>query len=81
MSFYRSYPFKEYDPAMEQVTGLIEDSDKPLKDINEGSDVSLTTMYNWRKKKTKKPQFATLNAVARSLGKEFRLMPIRKNNR
>ena len=38
------------------------------------SGVSTTTLRNWFHGATRRPQFCTVNAVARALGKELRLM-------
>jgi hypothetical protein len=34
----------------------------------------MTTLRNWRLRKTKRPQFATVKAVARALGGELGIM-------
>lgn len=77
---YRTYKFHDYDPAMDTVVGLVEDAGVTQKKVSDDTNVSTSTLGNWKRRKTKRPQFATLNAVARSFGKEFRLMPIRRGN-
>jgi DNA-binding phage protein len=36
--------------------------------LSESSGASKSTLYNWRKKKTKRPQFCTVSAVALAAG-------------
>ncbi len=73
---YRSYNFKNFDPVIDKVRTIVEDSGQTYKRVSEDSGVSRTTLGNWFNGKTRRPQFATVNAVARALGSEFRLMPI-----
>ena len=74
---YRSYVFRNKDPAIDKIRTVVEDSGKGYLAISESSGVSTTTLYNWFHGKTRRPQFASMNAVALALGHEFRLVPKR----
>lgn len=69
---YKSYKFVGRDPVIDKVLDLIP-KDKKFKSLSEESGVSATTLYNWRNKKTSRPQFCTLQATALSLGYTFKL--------
>jgi hypothetical protein len=66
---YGTYKFSGQDPATGKV--LDELDGEKISAIASASGVSPSTFMNWRKKKTKRPQFATLNAALRAVGKEF----------
>lgn len=77
--FYPSYQFKDHDPILDQIDRLHEltarssGTDKPLKfaTLSHRSGVSVATLHNWRIRKTKKPQFATVKAVVAAMGGEL----------
>ena len=48
----------------------VSDSGMSMKKLHEISNVSNSTMSNWFKGKTKRPQFCTVSAVARAAGKK-----------
>lgn len=67
---YRSYQFIDKDPVIDQVKDMIE-KERLLKKpgiIHELSGVSKATLHNWFYGETRKPQYATVMAVATSLG-------------
>jgi DNA-binding phage protein len=68
---YPSYLFKDHDPILDKIDTLIADSGQSFAKIERSSGVTVTTLGNWRKRKTKRPQFATVNAVVRALGGEL----------
>lgn len=72
---YPSYLFKDHDPILDQIDTLFElagkGADVRLKKVAEETKVSTSTIHNWRKRKTKKPQFATTAAVINYLGGEL----------
>ena len=70
---YRTYVFRNKDPIIDKLRTVVDDSKQSYSLIAESSGVSATTIYNWFHGKTRRPQFATLNAVARSLGRELTL--------
>ena len=74
---YRTYMFKEKDPMIDKIRTVVEASGESYLDIHESSGVSTTTLYNWFHGETRRPQFASLNAVARALNHELRLVPKR----
>ena len=72
---YKSYSFIDKDPIIDEVRTMIQDSGANYKWIEEHSGVTSTTLYNWFGGKTKKPQAATINAVARALGYKLVFIP------
>lgn len=74
INVYKSYTFKDKDPAIDAIRTAIEKAKVPWSKVSADSGVSEGTIYNWLQGKTRRPQFATLNAVARALGLEFRLV-------
>ena len=71
---YRTYMFKNKDPAIYKIKTILADSGESYSDVHEASGVSITTLTNWFSGNTRRPQFATLNAVARALGHEWKLV-------
>jgi hypothetical protein len=77
--YYPTYKFKDHDPILDKVDTLFELSGseatdgKPLtfETIAAKSQVAKTTLTNWRKRKVKRPQFATVAAVMGALGGEI----------
>ena len=78
LSPYRSYAFVDKDPVIDKIRTVVEDSRESYQEIHEASGVSKATLYNWFMGKTRRPQYATINAVARALGHEFTLRRIQK---
>lgn len=69
MNFYKSYTFKDKDPVIDDLRGLIDGHDnKHYAKVHEDSGVSISTLYNWFQGTTLRPQFATIKAVARAIG-------------
>ena len=75
LSPYRTYVFVDKDPIIDKIRTVVEDSNESYNAIHAASGVSTTTLYNWFHGKTRRPQFATVNAVALALNHELRLMP------
>lgn len=71
---YRTYSFADEDPILGVMLTLVDDSQLSVKEINERTNVSVTTIYNWKKRKTKRPQFCTIAAVAGAMGKAIALV-------
>jgi DNA-binding phage protein len=70
MKRYTTYVFKDVDPILEELEGVVFNSRLTYKEISE-CGVSKSTLYAWfRKGKTKRPQFATISAVALACGAE-----------
>lgn len=71
---YPSYLFVDHDPILDQVDTLIADSGMKLSAVAGRSHVSDGTLINWRLRKTKRPQFATVKAVVTALGAELNIV-------
>lgn len=68
---YKSYSFKAQDPVIESIRAIVEDSGMKRIEVHERSGVSTGTMCSWFSGRTRRPQFATVNAVARACGQEL----------
>jgi hypothetical protein len=73
MRLYKSYNFIDKDPVIDTLRNMIDGSKKSYGKIHAESDVSITTLRGWFHGKTKRPQFATVAAVVRSLGYEVKV--------
>lgn len=65
---YKSYNFVDKDPIIYACEHAVKASGMSYKEIEAASGVSTKTLSNWFYGKTRRPQFATLNAVARAIG-------------
>lgn len=65
---YKSYLFTDKDPIIDFLRMHKADKDISDKVLSDKSDVGVTTISNWFKGKTRRPQFATVAAVANALG-------------
>ena len=72
---YKSYSFIDKDPMIDEMRTLVQQHGATFKDIHEHSGVSAGTLTAWFSGPTKKPQAATINAVARSMGWKLVLAP------
>jgi hypothetical protein len=63
--------FKEHDPVLDAVDTVIGDSKLSLGEVSVQSHVSYSTLSAWNMRKVKRPQFATVAAVVRSLGADI----------
>lgn len=75
---YKTYSFKDKDPVVDELRTIVQDSKASYTKIHEMSGVSTTTLYNWFDGPTKRPQYATVMAVARALGYDYRLVKVKK---
>jgi len=67
---YRNYEFIDKDPVIERVKEMVE-KERLLKKpgiVHELSGVSRATLFNWFEGTTRRPQYATVMAVAAALG-------------
>lgn len=78
---YKSYSFVDKDPIIDQIRTVVADEGESYAKIHELSGVSITCMHGWFKGNTRRPQFATVMAVARSLGYDMVLGKMKKNIR
>jgi hypothetical protein len=69
LKLYKSYMFKDKDPIIDAMRTAFADSGDTYSKASELSGVSGTTMSNWFKGKTRRPQFATVAAFCTSQGK------------
>lgn len=67
MREYKSYPFRGRDPILRK-TLILMDGHK-ASEISKKSTVSTSTFHSWRKK-TRRPQFATIAAVWGAFGRK-----------
>jgi hypothetical protein len=65
---YRSYVFRDQDPVIAKVHTLFEVTSSTYRAAHEASGVATGTMGRWFNGQTKRPQFATVNAVTRAFG-------------
>jgi len=67
-TIYPSYLFHDHDPILDAVDSVIQDAGVSFTYIAAKSGVTQATLRNWSRRKTKKPQFATVAAVVRACG-------------
>lgn len=65
---YKSYRFMDKDPIIDFMRTAVKDSGWSYQKLSEETGVSIGTFYNWFHGKTRKPQYATVMAVTRTLG-------------
>lgn len=68
LRLYRSYMFKDKDPIIDRLKTMISDEGLTYSEVRIISGVSSTTLYNWFEGETRRPQFASIAAVAYSMG-------------
>jgi hypothetical protein len=71
LRLYKSYVFRDKDPIIDQVRTVVQDTKQTYKQISADSGVAAGTLGNWFGGTTKRPQFASMNAVLRACGHEF----------
>lgn len=70
---FKTYKFRQYDPAMEEVLEMIAEHGVKISTVSDDSGVSQSTLHNWKRrdgKRTRRPQNATVEAAGRALGKK-----------
>lgn len=80
VNVYRTYQFVDKDPVIDQIKTMLEDNGllQKQKIVHELSGVSQSTLHNWFKGGTKRPQHATIAAVSSSLGYEMEFRKARR---
>jgi transcriptional regulator with XRE-family HTH domain len=73
---YKSYNFTEKDPIIDELRTVVQASGASYKQIHEDSGVSTQTLRAWFLGETRRPQAASLNAVARALNHKLGFVPI-----
>lgn len=72
---YPSYLFKEHDPILDHLDELMRlANNPPLTSVAISAGVTRGTLINWRRRKVKRPQFASVAAVANALGASLGLV-------
>jgi hypothetical protein len=79
IKIYKTYHFKDQDPIVAKLRTVVKDeaesrgiSVKQMANTAcDLSGVAKGTKNNWYSQKTKRPQFATLNAFARAIDREL----------
>jgi len=71
---YKTYMFKDQDPVVSDVLAVLGDD---FAGASEKSGVSRSSFRNWKRKKTKRPQHATMAAALGAEGYVFKI--VRKN--
>lgn len=80
MKLYKSYMFKDKDPIIDKMRTIVQDSGETYTEISNLSGVSANTLTNWFHGETRRPQFASLMAVARALGYDLEVVKRREKN-
>lgn len=65
---YKTYVFRDKDPVIDVLRTAKADAKAKDSAIAATSGVSSSTLHGWFGGKTRKPQFATVVAVARAIG-------------
>jgi len=67
---YKSYLFVDKDPVIDALRTEVSAQKVRYKQLSAASGVSSTAISNWFHGRTKRPQFCTVMAVTRALGKK-----------
>ena len=67
---YKSYLFIDKDPIIDALRTNVSQARVKYKTLADDSGVSSTTISNWFVGKTRRPQFCTVMAVTKALGKK-----------
>lgn len=65
---YKTYLFQDKDPVIDVMRTMKRDTEFTDKELADKSGVSVTTIKSWFGGHTKRPQFATVAAVAVAMG-------------
>jgi transcriptional regulator with XRE-family HTH domain len=68
---YKTYMFKDKDPVIDRLRTMVADDGSKYSEISNASGVSYSTLHNWFDGATRRPQYATIAAVAGALGYEM----------
>lgn len=70
------------DPDMLELSKLLAEDTRPYSEITKEFGVVYATMKNWSEEgETKRPQAATMRAIAKTLGYDFKLVPVSKRSK
>jgi transcriptional regulator with XRE-family HTH domain len=78
---YKTYKFNgsAQDPSIGKFKTLYTKEGSTRGIVSEKSGISKTTIGNWLSGKTKRPQFATMQAAVRTLNHSFELQEMKKS--
>lgn len=78
ISSLRTYHFttKNKDPVIEGVRSIMDMEGYSVAEIHTRCGIAKTTLYNWLDGPTRRPQWATLVGVFRSMGYDAALIPL-----
>lgn len=65
---YKAYPFVDKDPIIDVLRTIKRDADITDNQITAGGGPTTSTLRNWFKGNTRRPQFATVAAAAVAMG-------------
>ena len=74
MKPYKTYFFRGQDPMLTEAISKIMDSGAKFSKISADTGVATTTLYNWRKRKSKRTYASTMNAALRGAGMELKIV-------
>lgn len=74
MKTYKTYLFRSKDPIIDSLRTIIQDQKVSYTYIENSSGVTAHTLRQWFGGKTKRPQHATVKAVAAALGYDYQLV-------
>jgi transcriptional regulator with XRE-family HTH domain len=74
LNLYKTYSFKDKDPIIDKMRTKVQDSGLSYAEIGHVSGVSPGTLSNWFNGATRRPQFASLTAVARAIDHDIVLV-------
>jgi DNA-binding phage protein len=70
---YNTYRFRDKDPVIDMLRTRFQDGKYTYVGVAADSGVTESTLRNWFGGKTRKPQFATVQAVARAMAMNFKM--------
>ena len=70
LQIYGTYRFRDKDPVIDQLRTIKGDVKISTGELSAKSNVSTSTINNWFKGNTRRPQSATVEAVGRAMGYE-----------
>jgi DNA-binding phage protein len=74
LQLYKSYSFREKDPIIDRMRTLVDEEADSMAQVSRDSGVSTATFRAWFRGTTRRPQYCTIAATARSLGFDFALV-------
>lgn len=74
LGLYKTYSFRNKDPVIDELRTVVKDAGASYSGIAEASGVSSGTIYNWFHGATRRPQHASIMAVARAMGYDYELV-------